>query len=151
MEFIPSPNFWKGRNGYTPIAIVIHQTEGAFAGAVSWLTNKTSQVSAHYVIAKDGTVVQLVADENTAWHAGRIYNPTWKLPIENVNPNYYTIGIEHEILGSEAMTIEQFEASTRLIAALAKKFNIPLDNKHIIKHKSIYAKKTCGTNLCIGF
>jgi len=31
-----------------------------------------------------------------AWHAGRRYNPTWRLIKDTPNPNFYTIGIEHE-------------------------------------------------------
>lgn len=151
MEFIPSPNFWQGRNGHKPIAIVIHMTEGAFAGALSWLTRKQSQVSAHYLIGRDGTVVQLVADENTAWHAGRVHEPTWKLLKAGVNPNYYTIGIEHENLAGEPMSPQQWEASTKLILELSKKWGIPLDEDHIVKHRSIFARKSCpGRGICLG-
>lgn len=151
MEFVPSPNFWQGRNGHKPIAIVIHMTEGAYAGALSWLTNRRSQVSAHYLVGKEGQVVQLVADENTAWHAGRVFEPTWKLLNPAVNPNYYTIGIEHENLAGEPMTTAQWQASTMLIMSLAKKHGIPIDEDHIIKHRSIFARKSCpGRGICLG-
>jgi len=34
-----SPNRNRGRAGWVPDIIVCHITEGAFAGAISWITN----------------------------------------------------------------------------------------------------------------
>jgi N-acetylmuramoyl-L-alanine amidase len=39
--------------------------------AVDWLCSPQSQVSSHYVVTEDGTVLQLVDEEARAWHAGR--------------------------------------------------------------------------------
>lgn len=65
----PSPNYTAGRSA-TIDTVVIHTTEGSYAGAVSWLKNPSAGASAHYVIKEDGTqVTQLVADSNTSWHA----------------------------------------------------------------------------------
>jgi len=64
-----SPNF-SSRNGGTIKKIVYHYTTSENVdGVVSWLCNPGSSVSAHYVIAKDGTIYQLVQDDQRAWHA----------------------------------------------------------------------------------
>ena len=65
-----SPNFNRGRQGHVPDMIVCHITEGSFAGAVSWLANPASQVSAHFVVARDGRVTQMVEIGDTAWANG---------------------------------------------------------------------------------
>ena len=54
--------------------IVIHTTEDAPGSDCSvsqnWFKNPISGVSAHYVICRDGTVVQMVRDKDIAYHAG---------------------------------------------------------------------------------
>ncbi len=67
----PSPNFGDRRDGATPDMIVLHYT--AMKDAVSardWLCNPESQVSAHYLIGRDGTLWQMVDEDARAWHAG---------------------------------------------------------------------------------
>ncbi len=77
----PSPNFGARRGRWAetgPDLLLLHYT-GMPAGrgmsaaerAIRWLTTPVSQVSAHYVVAEDGTVTQLVAEGARAWHAGR--------------------------------------------------------------------------------
>ena len=63
--------------------VVIHTTEGSYAGTISWFQNCSAQVSAHYVIrSSDGQITQMVYEKDKAWHVGA--------------DNGYTIGIEHE-------------------------------------------------------
>ena len=63
--------------------VVIHTTEGSYAGTISWFQNCSAQVSAHYVIrSSDGQITQMVSEKDKAWHVG--------------SENGYTIGIEHE-------------------------------------------------------
>ncbi len=52
--------------------IILHYT-GMPSGdqALSWLCNEESQVSSHYFVREDGSVVQLVPEERRAWHAGK--------------------------------------------------------------------------------
>ena len=92
----PSPNFYS-RGGYGPEVIVVHVTDGLFPGDLNWLRNPKSQVSSHFLIAPDGTVHQLVAEANAAWHAGRVQNPTAPLK-KNVNPNLYCVVVGTRIL-----------------------------------------------------
>lgn len=67
-------------------AVVIHYTEGSYAGCISWFQNCDASVSAHYVIRSyDGQVTQMVREKDKAWHAR--------------SANGYTIGVEHEAYG----------------------------------------------------
>lgn len=68
-----SPNHGsRGEAHRTPALIVLHYT-GMLDGpsAVDWLCNPLSQVSCHYVVEEDGGLLQLVAEDRRAWHAGR--------------------------------------------------------------------------------
>jgi N-acetylmuramoyl-L-alanine amidase len=145
---VPSPNITKGRKGYKPLAIVIHIMEGTLAGTDSWFRNPASSVSAHYGIGKDGTVHQYVQESDSAWHAGRVNAPSWKLikpagTASYVNPNYYTIGIEHEGNENSDWTDAMYAASAAMIKAIAARWNLPIDRDHIIGHHEIYSLKTC--------
>ena len=145
---IPSPNYTRGRNGYQPEAVVIHIMEGTLAGTDSWFRNPDSHVSAHYGISKNGDVHQYVQEQDTAWHAGRVHAPVWSniKPAGSglyVNPNYYTIGIEHEGDAQTDWTDALYNSSAELLAAICRRWNIPFDRTHIIKHRDIYSLKTC--------
>ena len=59
------------------------------------LTNKSSNVSAHYLITRKGVIFNLLCPKYKAWHAGK---SKWK---NNVNINDYSIGIELENKGHE--------------------------------------------------
>jgi len=136
-----SSNFWAGRKGYKPEAIVIHIMDGTLAGTDSWFNDPASQVSAHYGIGKNGEVHQYVKEEDTAWHAGRIDMPTWKLIKLGINPNVYTIGIEHEGRPDDVWTDAMKQASASLIREICQRWQIPVDRDHIIGHFEIYSKK----------
>lgn len=55
----------------SPKGIVWHYTGADNAkGSVSWLCNRTAKVSAHLVLAQDGSIVQLAPFNVKTWHAG---------------------------------------------------------------------------------
>jgi N-acetyl-anhydromuramyl-L-alanine amidase AmpD len=87
-------NFRKGRHGFEPRAIVIHIIVGSLESAGMTFRDPRSSVSAHYGVGKSGRVHQFVEETDTAFHAGTVVEPTWRLIERNVNPNLYTIGIE---------------------------------------------------------
>lgn len=66
-----SPNHGARRDGARPDLVVLHHTAmlGAEA-ALERLCDPGSEVSAHYLIAADGAVWQLVDEAARAWHAG---------------------------------------------------------------------------------
>lgn len=138
----PTPNFGVGRfAGQKPEIIVIHIMDGTLVGTDSWFANPASQVSAHYGIGQNGEIHQYVREEDTAWHAGRVQNPTFKLYKPNTNPNGYTIGIEHEGNATSVWSEAMKKASAELIKAIATRWNIPIDRDHIIGHYQIFAGK----------
>ncbi len=136
IEWTGTPNYRKGRQGRKPVAIVDHITAGYMPGCLSWMQNPAAQSSAHYLVTKDGRILQLVKDEDTAWHAGAVNKPTWPL-YDGSNPNRYTIGIEHEGQPNEPLTEAQYEATLLLHEHLTLKHGIPIDKNHIIGHYRI--------------
>jgi hypothetical protein len=122
-----------GRN-FTPAlhrkitTIVIHATEGgSLVGNVSWLIDDKSEASAHYVVSRDGTIVQLVPLHDIAWHSG------------NHAVNVHSIGIEHvgETYDPAGFTAAEYKSSARLVAWLVRRYGIPIDRKHIIGHSEV--------------
>lgn len=66
-----SPNYNARPVGFAIDTIVIHADAGRTeAGTIAWCLNPQSRVSYHYLVARHGTVYQLVADAHRAWHAG---------------------------------------------------------------------------------
>ncbi len=149
-------NFRKGRGGNTPIAIVVHIMDGYLRGTDAWFNDPKSQVSAHYGVGKNGEIHQYVAETDTAFHAGIVDHPTWTLirpgasPGTYINPNYYTIGIEHEGFAQDVWPPAQINASAALIAEVAARWNIARNVNHVIRHHAIRASKICpGTTIDI--
>ncbi|MBI3502110.1 MAG: N-acetylmuramoyl-L-alanine amidase [Bacteroidetes bacterium] len=101
--WVSSPNY-SSRSGTQISAVTIHDTEGSYAGAISWFQNSSSQVSAHYVMrSSDGQCTQMVLEANKAWHVG--------------SENPYTIGIEHEGYASQTgwYTTAMYTSSANLV------------------------------------
>jgi N-acetylmuramoyl-L-alanine amidase len=143
IRWIGSKHKNKGRGGFRPEAVVIHVMEGTLVGTDSWFNNPASKVSAHYGVGRDGTIHQYVSETDTAFHAGRRSKPTWGMIKDGINPNLYTIGIEHEGDGGSAWPPAMYEATTALIRDICMRWSIPIDRDHIIGHREIYSAKTC--------
>ncbi len=141
--WIGTPNKEKGRRGFRPEAVVIHIMEGTLHGTDGWFLNPSSKVSAHFGVGTAGEVHQYVAEGDTAWHAGRRYEASWKLIKADPNPNLYTIGIEHEGHADTPWSDSMFDISTRLVQEVCNRWSIPVDRDHVIGHREIYARKTC--------
>jgi len=78
----------------SPSLIVLHYTAGSsFDGALSWLYQKNSKASAHYLVGRDGKTELIVPTTTVAWHAGR---SAWK-GREKVNT--FSLGITLVNLG----------------------------------------------------
>ena len=69
VRFVPSPN----QGGELEAKhLVMHYTAGSSAQeSIDWLCSPNSQASAHLVIARDGSITQLVPFDLVAWHAGK--------------------------------------------------------------------------------
>ena len=146
IEDILPINYQPGRKGpYKVDCIVIHVTQGNAASVRQWFHDPAAQVSAHYMVQKDGTVVHFVHEFDTAWGNGRVDHPTAQLVLErpNANPNWWTVSIEHEGNGHEELTDPQRKSSVELIRAIAARHGIPIDRRHIVGHHEIYSLKSC--------
>lgn len=138
-RFEPAANY-RAVSGTRQInRIVIHITDGSgkINGTIAWFQNpdrrnskgKKIYSSAHYVVGQDGEVVQMVHNNDIAWHAS--------------TANADSIGIEHEarspgekgrsdkgLMPTEA----EYCASAALVNWLCSQFNIPMDRQHIVGH-----------------
>ena len=90
VAWIESPNYNLRPEDALVDTIILHHTAGpTTSSCVRWFENPESQVSAHYVVGKDGSIIQMVNPFYRAWHAGVSRDIRGK---ENLNN--FTIGIE---------------------------------------------------------
>lgn len=121
----PTPR-WIGTTNFNlrkPNFIIIHHTaQNACDETLRAFTRVRSQVSAHYVICKDGTVHHLLNDYFRAWHAGV---SKWGSVID---VNSSSIGIELDNNGYEPFPDTQINSLLHVLVALKTKYNIPTAN-----------------------
>ena len=120
-----SANYRAGRTSRIS-TIVIHVTQGSYAGTISWFQNPSSQVSAHYVVRSgDGEITQMVREGDTAYHAR--------------SANAYSIGIEHEgyVDNPAWFTDAMYRSSAALTRYLCDKYGLPKDRRTIKGHHEI--------------
>ncbi len=109
----PSPNFGERRGGGRVELVVLHYTAmPSCAEALERLCDPVAEVSAHYLIDGDGTVLSLVEEDARAWHAGA---GEWR-GAGDVNSR--SIGIELANTGQEPFAEPQMAALERLLAGL---------------------------------
>jgi hypothetical protein len=114
--------------------IVIHVAQGSYSATINWFQDRRSDASAHYVVGRRGRVAQCVRNEDIAWHAG-----WWKT-------NKRSIGIEHagHIGNRRSFTRRMYRSSAKLSAYLCRRFNIPVDHRHIIGHNQVPGCRGAG-------
>ncbi len=149
-------NRYNGRAGWVPDMIVCHTADGTYEGTILWIENQSSEVSSHYVVAKDGRVTQMVDLKDGAWCNGtstvatkNSYYAKSSLEVvrqRKANANYYTVSIEFEGFWKDTkgrLTDAQFSAAADLIrqirAEVKAQFgvDIPIDREHIVGHHQI--------------
>ena len=130
--FSPSPNFDDRPFGTKINCLVIHATvEPTTEGTMDIFLTPSRKVSAHFVVGRDGRVVQMVPVEKRAWHAGVSV-------FEGVSAvNNYSVGIEMVNLndGKDPYTVEQMESVAGIIRLLRSKYDIP--DSRIVSHAQI--------------
>lgn len=115
----PSPNFDERR----PNLVVIHHTSDDTAEqALATLTDPLREVSAHYLVTREGAIVQLVDERKRAWHAGVSH---WGADFD-VNSD--SIGIELDNNGDEPFADAQIQSLLALLADLRDRYGIPAAN-----------------------
>jgi N-acetylmuramoyl-L-alanine amidase len=117
--FIGTVNF----NLRKPNFVIIHHTaQNSCEQTLNTFTMTKSQVSAHYVICKDGTVHHMLNDYLRAWQAGV---SKWG---NNTDINSSSIGIELDNNGFEPFTEPQISSLLGLLDRLKRAYNIPTAN-----------------------
>ncbi|WP_372482438.1 N-acetylmuramoyl-L-alanine amidase [Streptomyces bambusae] len=107
--------------------IVVHVTQGGFAGSVDAFRNPWHKASAHYIVRGDGHVRQMVRELDVAFHAN------------NRSMNERSVGIEHVgfVDRPQDFTAALYEASARLAADVCRRYGIPADRRHIVGHSEV--------------
>jgi len=136
IRFIPSPNCDERPAGCAVELLVIHYISlppGEFGGAaiVEFFTNRLDpsghpfyagiagmRASAHFLIRRDGQLIQCVPCGKRAWHAGE---SLWK---GRTRCNDFSIGVEVEGTGEVPFTDAQYERLAALTRALRARYPI---------------------------
>jgi N-acetyl-anhydromuramyl-L-alanine amidase AmpD len=120
-------NFQHGRSAKVIDRIVIHITDArTMSSTVSWFSQKHKpgkESSAHYIVGRDGEIVQMVHEADTAYHAR--------------GANSRGIGIEHVATAGFAPTDAEYCASMALVRDIATRYDIALDRTHIVGHNDV--------------
>ena len=143
LVWIQSPNCGPRPEGVIVDTIVIHSTViPTLEATTRAFQRESSQVSAHYSIGKDGSIVQNVSTFERAWHAGVSKDVRGK---ENLN--HFSVGIELVNLndGKDPYPAAQLDALKAIIVVLKRRFPIV----QIASHEYIaqpYGRKSDPTN-----
>lgn len=130
----PSPNIEPRRAGMTPSILILHYTGlPTVERALEVLSRPDCKVSCHYVVDEAGRVIQMVAEELRAWHAGV---SSWA---GETDINSASIGIEIQnpghMLGYQDFPLAQMRAVAALAWDIAVRHRIAPDR--ILAHSDI--------------
>jgi AmpD protein len=133
---VPSPNHGARPDGAAITLAIVHSIslppgryggdaiERLFTNTLDWDADpwyaqiRGLEVSAHFLIRRDGELLQFVAVPRRAWHAGR---SSWA---GRPDCNDYSVGIELEGLEGELFEPAQYRALAGLLRALAARWPI---------------------------
>jgi V8-like Glu-specific endopeptidase/N-acetyl-anhydromuramyl-L-alanine amidase AmpD len=137
-RFVAATSFRKVTSPRNINRVVIHVTDGpSVSSAVNTFASSSAHTSAHYIVGQDGEIVQMVRENDVAWHAN--------------SANGESIGIEHVAISRGGVNYPrrdgsmqhydemppaeaQYAASAGLTAYLCNKYSIPVDRTHILGH-----------------
>ncbi|MDT7837452.1 1,6-anhydro-N-acetylmuramyl-L-alanine amidase AmpD [Aquabacterium sp. OR-4] len=132
----PSPNHGPRPPGEEIALVVLHSIslppgqyggdaiERLFTNQLDWDAHpyygqiRGLQVSAHFLVRRDGRVLQFVSCDHRAWHAGASH---WR---GRDNCNDWSIGIELEGLEGETFEPAQYTVLARLLADIAQAYPV---------------------------
>lgn len=142
---VPSPNFGPRPAGARVDLAILHSIslppgeyggdaiERLFTNTLDWSAHpyfegiRGLEVSAHFVVRRDGRVLQFVSVRDRAWHAGR---SSWE---GRGNCNDWSVGIELEGLEGDAFEPAQYDALARLLPALDEEMGI----RQVVGHEHV--------------
>ncbi|MCI2400513.1 N-acetylmuramoyl-L-alanine amidase [Aliiroseovarius subalbicans] len=115
----PSPNCGPRRDGLVPELIVLHFTAMADTpAALERLCAPEHEVSAHYLISREGTVFQMVDEALRAWHAGA---GSWA---GRGDVNSRSVGVELDNCGGTPFSAAQMDALEDLMRGIMARWHI---------------------------
>jgi N-acetyl-anhydromuramoyl-L-alanine amidase len=147
----PSPNFGPRPEGVEIDLALIHSIslppgeyggdaiEQLFMNRLDWDAHpyfqkiRGLQVSSHFVVRRDGELLQFVSCDERAWHAGQ---SSWQ---GRDNCNDYAIGIELEGLEGTSFEAAQYDALGLLLPLLAQRY--PL--RSVVGHEHVAPGRKC--------
>lgn len=125
-DSLPTTTYPVGTTNFNlrkPNYVIIHHTaQHSTEQTLKTFTLPKTQVSAHYVIGRDGQTVHMLNDYLRAWHGGvaRWGNVT--------DINSISIGIELDNDGTEPFQEAQLTSLLKVLRSLKKAYNIPAAN-----------------------
>ena len=153
-QHIPSPNFGPRPADVMLDLLLVHsislppgqyggpEISALFTNTLDWDAHpyfqqiRGAEVSAHFVIRRDGALIQFVSCDDRAWHAGRSNF------LGRDNCNDFSIGIELEGLEGDCFETPQYETLSSLGAAIAQRYPIQYVTGH--EHVAPDRKKDPG-------
>lgn len=145
---VPSPNYNERPENSSVNLLVIHNIslppgefensyiEQFFQNCLSchehpyFKTIEGLKVSSHFLIKRDGELVQFVSCFDRAWHAGE------SSFCDQINCNDYSIGVELEGTDSVPYTDAQYDVLIQLTSALQEEFPV-INTERIAGHSDI--------------
>jgi len=142
---VPSPNFGPRPADASIDLAIVHSIslppgryggdaiERLFTNTLDWTahpyfeTIRGLQVSAHFLVRRDGAVIQFVSVDDRAWHAGR---SSWQ---GRDNCNDYAVGIELEGLEGERFEVAQYD----VLAHLLREIDAVRAIRHVVGHEHV--------------
>ncbi len=142
---VPSPNFSARPAGARVDTVVLHSIslppgeyggdgiERLFTNSLDWSahpyyeTIRGLEVSAHFVVRRDGEILQFVSIAERAWHAGR---SRWE---DREAANDWSIGIELEGLEGTTFEAAQYAALETLLPAIDRVRAV----RHVVGHEHV--------------
>jgi len=135
--------YWVGTTNFNmrkPNFVIIHHTaQNSCDQTLKTFTLPRTQVSAHYVICKDGTVHHMLNDYLRAWHGGI---GKWG-NLTDINSS--SIGIEIDNNGFEIFTDQQVNSLLQVLDTLKRRHGIPAAN--FIGHSDIAPTRKVDPNV----
>ena len=141
----PSPNFGPRPEGGVVDLVLLHSIslppgeyggdaiERLFTNRLDWDEHpyyqqiRGLQVSSHFLLRRDGGLLQFVSCDQRAWHAGR---SQW---LGRDNCNDFSVGVELEGLEGETFEEAQYVTLPRLLMAIAARYPV----RHVVGHEHV--------------
>ena len=135
-DFVGTVNFGLRKPNYV---IIHHTAQNSTQQTLKTFTTPKTQVSAHYVIGRDGLVYHMLNDYLRAWHGGAA---KWG-NLTDINSS--SIGIELDNNGFEPFSQSQINSLLTVLDTLKKRHAVPAAN--FIGHSDIAPGRKVDPNV----